>query len=133
MKQLFIAAVLLCSLCVAHAAIVSSNLYTLATVNNATNTGTAVLLGTTTLPTTTFALQSVGTGGTNFGGTGVIMFGHTTNTSQMIQVGSYNFTNDTIVSFTITNNGVIPAYFAYQAVNIGNTNMQQSAQAIQQK
>jgi hypothetical protein len=132
MKRFLAILFLLCAVA-AKSALVSSNLFTLAIVNQTTNTGPALLMGTMTVPSTTFMLQSVGTGSTNFGGFGQILVGHNPNWSNAVPVGSFQFTNDTITSFTLTNNGVLPCYFFYQAINVGTTNMQQSAQAVQNR
>jgi len=113
----------------ARSAIISSNLFTLATVNLATNTGSAVLLGTTTLPGYTFAVQTVGTGGVGGSG-GNILMGHTTNIANMVIVGTYWATNDTVGSYVLTNNGVVPCYFAFQAFNTNATATQIGSQAI---
>lgn len=115
------------------ATITSSNLFTLSSLSSQTNTGTATQLGSVVLPQTTFAIQSFGTGGTNFGLSGTILFGTSTNVASMTPVGFYRATNDTIVSFTITNNGILPAYFAFQAANTNSTAASLGCQAIQNK
>lgn len=116
-----------------RAALVSSNLLSTVTLNNATNTGAAVQLGTVSLPQITFLIQSTGTGGTNSSGGGTVYSGLSTNFSQMVAVGTYRATNDTVYSFTITNSSAIPIYFAFQGFNSTNQPMQISAQAVQNK
>ena len=133
MKKLFALLILMSLFRVSEAAIVSSNLLTLVTVNNSTNTGAPIILGAIGLPSTTYAIQSVGTGGTNFSSGGNILVGFGTNTATMAMVGTYNITGDGIASFTLTNNGVLNVYCAFQAFNTTNQPVQIGAQAIQQK
>jgi hypothetical protein len=131
MKLVCLAIVAL-SLCVSRAGIVSSNLLTVVSVNNSTNTGSAVNLGVVYVPATTFAIQSIGTGGTNFAAGGNIFLGIDTNFAHATLCGSYNATNDTIYGYTLTN-GTIPVYAFFQAFNQTNIAVQIGAQAIQQK
>ena len=131
LRLISIALILLAGL-TAQAALVTSNLLTLATVNLSTNTGAAVYLGTSTTPTITFSVQSIGTGGTNWASGGTIWFGHSTNFSQAIAVGNYQATNDTVASFTLTNNGIVPDYFFFQSFNTSSLPTQIGAQAITQ-
>ena len=130
MKHLLIIAFLLSALC-SQAALVSSNLLTLTSLNLSTNTGSAIVVGSAAIyPTPTFMIQSVGTGGTNGAG-GRILMGMSTNTSNMAVVGSYSATNDTIAAVTLTNSGTITIYCAFQGYNTTNIPIQIGAQLIQ--
>ena len=132
MKQLLIIAIFLSALC-SQAALVSSNLLTLTSLNLSTNTGGAVLLGQAAVyPSPTFTVQTVGTGGTNGAG-GNILIGLSTNISNMAVVGTYLATNDTIASVQLTNNGVVNLYVAFQGFNQTNIPIQVGAQLIQNK
>ena len=124
-----IAAVALCLS--AQAAIVSSNLLTFTSINFATNTGSAVGLGTVIIPQTTFSIQSVGTS-TNTGLGGTIYVGLSTNFANMTAVGSYSATNDTIASVTLTNS-TIPIYCVFQARNTTTNAASIGAQTIQNR
>lgn len=131
MKQLIITITAALCLCSAQAALVSSNLLTLATVNSSTNTGSAVSLGNVYIPATTFSVQSIGVGGTNGPG-GRIYVGLSTNTAYKIQVGTVTVTNDTVQSVTLTNSA-IPIYVFFEAYNTTNTAVQVGAQSIQSR
>ena len=132
MKQLAIAFFLVVLAIACHAALVSSNLLTLVSLTSATNTGPTTALGNIVIPQTTFAIQTVGTGGTNGAG-GYILMGLTTNAANMTVVGYYAASSDTIYSMTLTNSGVVPVYCAFKAFNTTNIPIQIGAQAIQQQ
>ena len=133
MKQIALILVIALTACAVRSAIISSNLLTLVTVNNSTNTGAAIILGQAALPQTTVAVQSVGTGGTNLFSGGNILVGLSTNIATMTTVGSYTATNDTIASLSLTNNGVVTIYCAFQAFNTSNLPVQIGAQSIKQQ
>ncbi len=133
MKKLLAITILICGLCASRAALVSSNLLTLTSLNLSTNTGAAISLGNASVyPTPTFLLQSVGTGGTNGAG-GRILLGVSTNVANMATVGTYDFTNDGIASVTLSNSGTITIYCAFQAYNTTNIPIQIGAQSVQNK
>ena len=114
----------------AGAALVSSNLFTLAAVNNATNAGQVVLLGYIQVPQTTFAVQNLGISNTNQLAV-VIWAGFGSTTNQMAPIGVYtpSITNAQIDSFVLTNSGVIPIY---GTVFVGTTtNLSVGVSAIQ--
>jgi len=93
------------------AAIVSSNLFTLTAVNNATNGGLIVNIGSVQMPQTTFAIQNLGLTATNALAVDIYMgLGPTTN--NMAIVGTYypSITNAQIDSYVQTNSGVVPIY-----------------------
>ena len=130
MKRLIAIAIFLSLFCTAKAALVSSNLFTLAVVNNATNTGSPIILGTVTVPATTFTFQNLGLSNTNAFGAD-IQLGFATNA--MTTVGSYlpGQTNAVIDSFTLTNSGVVRLYC--QIVMRTTNSVTAGAQAIQNK
>lgn len=134
MKQFLFIAFLICGLASANAALISSNLLTLTSLNLTTNTGAAILLGSSSVyPAPTFMIQSVGTGGTNFAAGGRILLGFSTNTANMAVVGTYTATNDNIAAVTLTNGGTISIYCAFQAYNTTNIPVQIGAQSVQNK
>lgn len=124
-----LALALSCSIA-AQAALISSNLYTLATVNLTTNNGPVTAMGTVTLPQWTTMVQSIGTGGvnTNAGGNILVSFGPTTNGA--VVIATYNATNDTIYPLLPTNNGTVGVYFFFRAFNTSPSNIQLSAQSV---
>jgi len=133
MTKLLAITILICGLCASRAALVSSNLLTLTSLNLSTNTGSAIVVGSASIyPSPTFMIQSVGTGGTNGAG-GRILMGMSTNTANMSVVGSYSATNDTIAAVTLTNSGTITIYCAFQGYNTTNIPIQIGAQLIQNK
>jgi len=134
MTKLLAITILICGLCASRAALVSSNLLTLTSVNFTTNTGTAISLGNASVyPAPTFLLQSVGTGGTNFMSGGRILLGVSTNVANMDVVGDYSVTNDGIASISLTNSGTVTIYCAFQAYNKTNIAVQLGAQSVQNK
>ncbi len=111
MKTLSLAIIILLLGLSSRAAIISSNLFTLAAVNNATNAGLVVNLGSIQVPQTTFTIQNLGLSATNALAVDIYMgFGSTTNT--MTIVGTYypSITNAQIDSFVQTNSAVLPVY-----------------------
>jgi hypothetical protein len=131
MKRIFSALALALCLGTASGAIVSSNLLTLTSLNNSTNAGAAVSLGAVYLPATTFAVQTVGTGGTNLSSGGNIWLGLTTNLANMTLAGTYLATNDTVASYTLTNS-TVTIYCVFQAFDSTNRPVQIGAQSMQQ-
>lgn len=132
MMKLVCLIILALSLCVSRAALVSSNLFTLASVSNTTNAGAASSIGSVYIPDTTFNIQTVGTGGTNFGSGGNIYIGIDTNFSHQTLVGTYRATNDTIYGYKLTN-GTVTLYATFQAFNTNSAAVQVGAQSIQQQ
>ena len=128
--RIFLAAIMAALCLSAKAGIVSSNLLTLATVNNATNIGSAVKMGNVTLPVTTFSIQSLNTGGTNTVAGCYIYAGLSTNLTNMTLIATVATTNDTILSYVLSSNQM-PIYFSLTAFNRTNTAVQIGAQAVQ--
>jgi hypothetical protein len=130
MKQFILIAALLLVCSASKAALISSNLFTLAVVNNATNTGTPIILGTITVPATTFTIQNLGLANTNAFGMD-IQLGFATNA--MTTVGTYQpgQTNAVIDSFSLTNSGVVRIYC--QVVMRTTNSVTAGAQSIQNK
>jgi hypothetical protein len=130
MKSCFLILILLLAALSGRAALISSNLYTLAVVNNTTNTGAVTAMGTVTLPGWTMMIQSIGTGGVNTNAGGNLLVGLSPVTNGMTVVATYNATNDTIYPVLPTNNGVITIYYCWQSFDTSPSNISIGAQAV---
>ena len=114
----------------AEASLVTSNMFTLATVNNATNTTAITTLGNIYTPAVTFSIQNTGLSTTNALGVD-IQYGFATNSMTNTFTYQPSVTNATIDSFTPPNNGVLTIYA--RAIIRTTNSVTVGVQAIQQK